>query len=186
MDKIATMAASPEVKEGIANRVGEIIKNDDLLFLMEPMCVFHEGARYDIARLSDGEYQELLELLPNVVIDEEGYINNIEYLTSGEVYHLVKRFGILSFVAKVLEAREVAVDRLWELANLHPEANFELQEALILCGLRAINGWDINILNGEISYILEGQEVTCRLSAKEAKKLLDDWGITALVKELVA
>ena len=73
-----------------------------------------------------------------------------------------------------------------ELAKKHPEAPFEMQEAVVLRGNHAINEWDIGALeDSALTWHLEGQEVTCGLSPEETKKICDDWGVTSLVKELI-
>ena len=188
MDKILLMSgASPELKGGLAALGCDAFKQDDLSFLYAPVLVFHEGARFDTSCLNTEEYEEFEEFMPNgVVVDGEGYVDNIEYLTPESAYKLMKRFGILSLVARALEAKEVAWDRLWELAKKHPEAPFEMQEAVVLRGNRAILEWDAGVLeSGVLSWHLEGQEVTCGLSPEKTKEIFDDWGVTALVKELI-
>ncbi len=182
--KICNMPASPELKAEIAGLVQDAVENDDLLMIMGPMAVCHEGTRYNTAHLSDEEYEEFLGFVPNVVVDDEGYVDNIEYLTEPQVYRIMKRWGILSLVSRILEAKEVAFDRLWELAS-DQLAPFELKEALVLRGCHAINEWDIETLKGEVSYTVEGQELTVRVSAEDAQKLLDSWGIMDLLKERI-
>lgn len=159
MSKILLMpGASPEVKEELAALAQDAVEADDPFLLMGPLYVFHEGHGDD----------------------------NQEYVTEEATYYLAKKYGILSFVARVLEARAVAWDRLWELAKKHPEAPFEMQEAVVLRGNHAINEWDIGALeDSALTWHLEGQEVTCGLSPEETKKICDDWGVTSLVKELI-
>ncbi len=159
MNKILLMSgASPEVKEELAALAQDAVEADDPFLLMGPLYVFHEGHGDD----------------------------NQEYVTEEGTYELVKKYGILSFVARGLEARAVAWERLWELAKKHAEAPFEMQEAVVLRGNNAILEWDIGALEDSIlTWHLEGQEVICGLSPEEAKKIFDDWGITALVKELI-
>ena len=159
MDKILLMpGASPEVKEELAALAQDAVEADDPFLLMGPLYVFHEGHGDD----------------------------NQEYVTEEATYELVKKYGILSLVARILEARAVAWDRLWELAKKHAEAPFEMQEAVVLRGNHAILEWDATALEDSVmTWHLEGQEVTCGLSPKEAKKICDDWGVTALVKELI-
>ena len=184
--KLRDMPASPELKEEIAGLVQDAVEHDDLFMLMGPIAVFHEGARFNASGLSDAEYEEFTELMPSITLDEDGYANDLEYLTTAQSYRLMKRFGLISFVARVLEAKEVAWDRLWALAKKHAEAPFEMQEAVVLRGNRAIQEWDIGVLaDSVLTWHLEGQEISCGLSPEEAKKLFDDWGVTALVKELV-
>jgi len=185
-EKLRKAPGSPEFKEELACLVQDAVEADDPMLLMGPVSIFHEGMLFNTAYLSDGEFVEFMELMPDVVVDERGYAENIEYLTGNQLYHLVKRYGLLSLTARILEAKEVAFDRLWDLANEHPEASFEKKEAVVLRGLRAINEWDVNALwKSNLSWTLEGQEVTCELSASDMKDLCDYWGVTALVKELI-
>lgn len=182
--KLRDMSASPGLKEEIAGLVQDAVEHDDLFMLTRPVCVFHEGTRYNTAHLSDEEYEEFLGFVPNVIVDDEGYVDNIEYLTEPQVYRIMKRWGILSLVSRILEAKEVVFDRLWELVS-DQLAPFELKEALVFRGCHAINEWDIETLKGEVSYTVEGQELTVQVSADGVQKLLDSWSITDLVKELI-
>ena len=182
--KLSNMPGSPELKQELAALIQDVVEADDLYLLLGPVSIFHEGMLFNTAYLSDGEFVEFMELLPDVVVDERGYAVNVEYLTGAQLYHLVKRYGLLSLTARILEAKEVAFDRLWDLVN-EQMAPFEMKEAIVLKGLHAINEWDISALDDEISYTLEGQETNHRISPEEAKKLFDDWGVTALVKELI-
>ena len=188
LKKLANKVGSPELKEEVANLAQDALEADDLFLLMGPMNVFHEGFRYNTSQLSDEEYEELLGFIPNVVIDDEGYIDNVEYLTEAQAYRLMKRWGILSLVARAIEAKEVAFDQLWELAKKHPDASFEKQEAVVLRGIRAINTWDVAALWATpLTWTLENQEgITCEISAEDdLKDLFDYWGVTALVKEFI-
>jgi hypothetical protein len=188
MDKILlVLGLSPEVKEELAALAQDVVETDDWSLFMGPMSVFHEGARFDTKSLSDEEYVEMWEFLGNPIIDSDGYIQNMEYLPGNAAYRLVKKYGILSLVARVLEAKECAFDRLWELAKKHPDASFEKQEAIVLRGIRAINTLDVSTLWATpLTWTLEGQEgITCEISDKAVKDLFDDWGVTALVKELI-
>lgn len=184
--KLRDMPASPELKEEIAGLVQDAVEHDDLFMLMGPVYLFHEGALFNTKLLSDEEYEEFMGFVPNVVVDENGYVENIEYLTEKSLFDLVKRYRLLSLTARILEARAVAWDRLWEIAKRHAEAPFEMQEAVVLRGNRAIQEWDIGALEDSVlTWHLEGQEISCGLYPEEAKKLLDSWGITDLVKELI-
>ena len=182
--KIANMLGSPELKKEIACLVQDAVEADDPMLLMGPVSIFHEGALFNTAHLSDGEYAEFLEFMPNIVMDGQGYAENIEYLTGAQVYRLVKKYGLLSLTARILEAKEVAFDRLWDLVN-EQVAPFEMKETVVLRGCRAVKEWDISVLDGDLSYTVEGQELTVRIPTDDAKKLFDNWGVTALIKELI-
>ncbi len=183
-EKLRKAPMSRELKQELACLVEDAVKADDPILLMGPVSIFHEGYWFDPSHLSDEEYEEFMGFVPNVIVDENGYVNNLEYLTGAQLYHIVKRYGLLSLTARILEAKEVAFDRLWDLAN-EQVAPFEFKEAIVLRGLHAINEWDIETLKGEISYTVEGQELTVKVSADDVQKILNDWGITALVKELI-
>ena len=185
-EKLRKAPGSPEFKKELACLVQDAVEAEDLFLFMGPVSIFHEGYWFDPSHLSDEEYEEFMGFVPNVIVDENGYVNNLEYLTGAQLYRIMKRYGLLSLTARILEAKEVAFDRLWDLANEHPEASFEKKEAVVLRGLRAINEWDVNALwKSNLSWTLEGQEVTCELSASDMKDLCDYWGVTALVKELI-
>ncbi len=183
-EKLRKAHWSPESEEEVVNLVLDAIEADDLCLLMGPVVIFHEGYWFDPSHLSDEEYEEFMGFVPNVIVDERGYVNNLEYLTGAQLYHIMKRYGLLSLTARILEAKEVSFDRLWDLVN-EQVAPFELKEAIVLRGLHAINERDIEALKGEVSYTVEGQEFTVRVPEDDAQKLLDSWGVTALVKELI-
>ena len=158
MNKILLVpGASPEVKEELAALAQDAVDNDDVFLLLGPLYVFHEGHGED----------------------------NQEYVTEEATYHLVKKFGILSMVCRILEFKENREEIVRKLTDMAASAREGVNDAVFCRAMHALNEWDLAILDGGVMSWCDDQGVTHAYTPEAAKETLDRLGVTAFVRRII-